>query len=83
MPPKPKVLLKKPGAGPAAETYAEVWLDAKGVVRASVPELQKVWESQGIVGVGSHGRLYPKDGQKFLDELPVMYKSAYLWAEPA
>jgi hypothetical protein len=52
-------------------------------VQSTLPEMFRSWESEGIVGRGSQGRLYPKDGQKFLDELPFMYKSAYLWAEPA
>jgi len=78
-----RVILCKPGADDKPSTVAEVWLDAGGKVKASAPDFLKDWEKEGIVGRGDHGRLYPKDGQKFLDELPYMYKSAYLWAEPA
>jgi hypothetical protein len=78
-----KVLLCKPGSDDRPQTYGEVWLDALGKVQSTLPEMFRNWEAEGIVGRGSHGRLYPKDGQKFLDELPFMYKSAYLWAEPA
>lgn len=44
--------------------------------------LQK-WTEKGIVGRASRGRLFPHQGQAFLDELPYMYKSAYMMAEPA
>lgn len=39
------------------------------------------WETEGIVGRGQLGRVFPRDGQRFLDELPFAYRSAYLWAE--
>lgn len=45
--------------------------------------LMDSWKEQGIVGRADQGRVYPHDGQKFLDELPFAYRSAYLWAEPA
>ncbi len=45
--------------------------------------LMDSWKEQGIVGRASQGRVYPRDGQGFLDELPYAYRSAYLWAEPA
>lgn len=77
-----RVALCKPGFGESPETVAEVWLGDDGRVASSAPDLLAGWEKDGIVGRASHGRLYPKDGQKFLDELPYMYKSAYLWAEP-
>jgi hypothetical protein len=77
-----KVLLRKPGPQDTPVLFGEVWLDKAGKVHASLPDMLKLWEAEGIVGRGDHGRLYPKDGQKFLDELPFMYKSAYLWAEP-
>ena len=44
--------------------------------------LQK-WVDKGIVGRASRGRLFPHQGQAFLDELPYMYRSAYMMAEPA
>jgi len=78
-----KVLLRKPGANDDPETVGEVWLDPSGKIATGLKDMLKSWETEGIVGRGANGRLYPKDGQKFLDELPYMYKSAYLWAEPA
>lgn len=54
-----------------------------GVVISDNADLLEKWTQEGIVGRASQGRLYPRDGQKFLDELPYHYKSPYCWAEPA
>lgn len=53
--------------------------------QAAVPSTDRFpeWESEGIVGRGQTGRVFPRDGQRFLDELPYAYRSAYLWAEVA
>jgi hypothetical protein len=77
-----RVALRRPGVGEDADTVAEVWLDEAGRVAASAAHLLEQWQREGIVGRASQGRLYPRDGQKFMDELPYMYKSPYLWAEP-
>lgn len=44
-------------------------------------DLMADWTESGIVGRMEAGRVYPKDGQRFLEELPYMYRSAYFWAE--
>ncbi len=44
---------------------------------SSFPE----WEEEGVLGRSSSGQVYPQDGQRFLDELPYAFRSAYLWAE--
>ena len=60
-----------------------VYLDKSGNVNSSDKDLLKKWSEEGIVGRAEKGRLHPKDGQQFLDELPFMYKSAYYMAVPA
>lgn len=77
-----RVVLRQPGKGDKPEVLGEVWLDAQGKVQTGLKQLLTTWEKDGIVGRGDKGRLYPRDGQRFLDELPFMYKSPYLWAEP-
>lgn len=59
-----------------------VYLDRSESIRCSDQALLAKWEEEGIVGREEKGRLYPKDGQNFLDELPFMYKSAYYMAVP-
>lgn len=47
------------------------------------PDSFPEWETEGVLGRSQSGRVFPGDGQRFLDELPYAYRSAYLWAEPA
>lgn len=54
----------------------------QGVAVCQPPRFPE-WDEQGIVGRAEAGRLFPRDGQRFLDELPYAYRSAYLWAEKA
>jgi hypothetical protein len=77
-----KVALRALGTSQKPDTVAEVWLDRTGHIKTGAGDLLKGWERDGIVGRAKNGRLYPRDGQRFLDELPYMYKSPYLWAEP-
>ena len=46
------------------------------------PDRFPEWAEEGVVGRSQSGRVFPQDGQRFLDELPYAYRSAYLWAEP-
>ena len=43
---------------------------------------QAFWTREGIVGRSQTGRVFPSDGQAFLDELPFVYKTIYLMAVP-
>ena len=43
--------------------------------------LLEKWTRLGILGKPEEGRLFPRDGQRFLEALPFMYRSAYFWAE--
>lgn len=63
-------------------TLARVWLNEQGQIVCDEKRFLDEWEHEGIVGRSSSGRLFPKDGQRFLDELPFAYKSAYCRAEP-
>lgn len=64
----------------AREIIARVWLDADGQVRCSDPALLARWVNTGIVGRADRGELFPKDGARFLEELPFMYKNIYMHA---
>ncbi len=44
-------------------------------------ELMAQWQKAGILGRPEFGRVFPQDGARFLEELPYMYRSNYLWAE--
>jgi len=66
----------------ARKVEAEVSLDAADRLICSRPELLERWAREGIVGRAQLGRLFPTDGQAFLDELPFVYKSIYLMAVP-
>ena len=57
-------------------------LNTAGTVECDNVRMQHTWEDHGIVGRASRGRLFPKDGQSFLDELPFVYKGGYVRAEP-
>jgi hypothetical protein len=70
-----------PDGAPSLVAVARLSLDGSAVT-CDRPELLEQWAQKGIVGRASHGRLFPHDGQAFLDELPYMYKSAYFFAEP-
>lgn len=61
---------------------ATVSLDGNGTVTCDNSEMMENWIAQGIVGRPEKGRLFPAQGQLFLDELPFVYRSPYLWAEP-
>jgi len=63
-------------------TIARVWVDDSGVVQIDNEQFADLWRKKGIVGRADHGRLYPKDGQAFVDELPYMYKGSHLRAQP-
>ena len=44
-------------------------------------QLMADWEKTGILGRPEYGRVFPNDGERFLEELPYMYRSVYFWAE--
>jgi hypothetical protein len=60
---------------------ALAWLDGDAV-RCSDAKLLEQWTAEGIAGRAAQGRLFPRDGRAFLEELPFMYKSPYLCAAP-
>ena len=45
-----------------------------GVVTCDRDELMDEWCREGVKGRASSPRLYPSDGQAFLDELPYAYR---------
>ncbi|MFZ9887444.1 MAG: hypothetical protein ACO3JL_08065 [Myxococcota bacterium] len=64
-------------------TWGMVTLHDDGVTVTCEPaELLTGWERDGILGRAHFGVVYPRDGRRFLDELPFMYKSPYCFAEP-
>lgn len=63
--------------------WATVLLDDDGLtVLCDSADLLSEWERMGIIGRATSGILFPRDGRRFLDELPFVYKSAYCFAEP-
>ncbi len=63
------------------ETVATIRLD-HGSVACDDSKLLSEWVADGIKGRPGQPRVFPKDGQPFLDELPYVYRYTYLWAEP-
>lgn len=63
-------------------TLAKAWLNDAGTVECDNAAFRDAWLQAGIVGRADHGRLFPEDGQAFLDELPYVYKGGYVRAEP-
>jgi len=61
---------------------ARVHLGDDGIARVDDSGYRARWQSEGIVGRAHSGRLYPDDGQAFLDELPFVYRGAHLRAVP-
>lgn len=64
----------------AEEVIATAWIGADGAVTCDDASLLAEWQEQGVVGRFGSGRLYPKDGVAFLEELPYMYRSVYMMA---
>ncbi len=62
---------------------ARVWLDAADHLLCDRPELLDRWSRDGVLGRSQQGRLFPRDGQRFLDELPFVYRTPYLSAVPS
>lgn len=63
--------------------WAMVSLDDDGrTLRCEPAELLMEWEREGVVGRAATGLLFPRDGRRFLDELPFVFKSPYCFAEP-
>jgi len=69
------------GGGPRVVARAALGTD--GAVEIDDPAYRARWSREGVVGRAFLGRLYPSDGQDFLDELPFVYRGAYLRAVPA
>lgn len=61
---------------------ARAHLGDDGAARVDDPTYRALWQNEGIVGRMHSGRLYPNDGQAFLDELPFVYRGAHLRAVP-
>ena len=53
-----------------------------GVVVVDSDQLRALFEREGVVGRAHLGRLWPKDGAAFVDELPFALRGL-TWAEPA
>ncbi len=66
----------------SVQTVATIRLD-QGKAVCDDPKLLSEWVADGVKGRPDTPRLFPKDGQRFLDELPYVYRYTYLWAEPA
>lgn len=66
----------------ASRVVAHVSIDETGNVTIDDHTLCERWTTDGIVGRAEMGRVYPADGQAFLDELPFVYRGAYLRAVP-
>jgi hypothetical protein len=64
------------------QVLCSAWLDESGTVLSDSEQAMRSWQSTGIVGRAGNGRLFPKDGQRFLDELPYSYKNAHMQAQP-
>ena len=62
-------------------TRGRVWLE-DGTARTDLAGALARWERDGVVGRSDRGRLYPRDGQAFIDELPFVYQGPYLHAVP-
>ncbi|MDG6906734.1 MAG: hypothetical protein JRN20_13215 [Nitrososphaerota archaeon] len=77
------VVLKSLSKDLTVKDSALAWLEPDtGKVDCTNQVLLRKWQEEGIFGRQISGRLYPKDGQKFLDELPFVYNGSYFWAEP-
>lgn len=75
------VLMSPKHSGADSDWVARVSI-VDGLVTCDSPEHLDDWKWKGILGRSDKGVLYPQDGQAFLDELPFVYRSPYLWAEP-
>ncbi len=78
----PSVLLLRLGLDDGPRVAARAALADDGAVIIDDDRLRQEWEAKGIVGRSEMGRVYPRDGQAFLDELPFMYRGAHLRAVP-
>lgn len=70
-----KIAIQTVDPFPTLRTIATVWLDDRGVVCSDRAALLSEWATSGILGRASQGRLYPKDGRAFLEELPYAFRS--------
>lgn len=70
-----KVTIQTVDPFPVVRTIATVWLDDRGVICADQAALLAEWTRSGILGRASQGRLFPKDGRAFLEELPYAFRS--------
>ena len=76
------VVLMSPEHGePDSNWVARVSIVDGSVTCDNADQLED-WNRNGILGRSDKGVIYPRDGQTFLDELPFVYRSVYLWAEP-
>ena len=78
---KPQVKIQGLDQNAQITTVALVGVEeTSGLALCDSSDLAQEW-SKGVVGRQQNGRLFPSDGQRFLEELPFVYRSAYLWAE--
>lgn len=68
--------------GDTERLVTRVCLASDGAAEVEDPAYLRRWQAEGIVGRAESGRLYPADGQAFLDELPFVYRGAHLRAVP-
>jgi hypothetical protein len=79
-PSKPLVRIRELNEDAEPQDVALVGLD-QGRAATDHKQLMADWEKAGIVGRPEQGRVFPQDGERFLNELPFMYRSVYFWAE--
>lgn len=78
---KPQVKIQGLDQNSQITTVALVgYEETSGLALCDSPDLSQEW-CRGIVGRQQNGRIFPSDGHRFLEELPFVYRSAYLWAE--
>jgi hypothetical protein len=65
----------------ADNTLATVWLDDDGCAMVDDEGLFERWNREGIIGRSSSGRLFPRDGLRFLVELPFAFRSPAFFAK--
>lgn len=70
-----KIAIQTVDPFPTLRTIATVWLDERGVVCSDRAALLTEWAATGILGRDSQGRLFPKDGRAFLEELLYAFRS--------
>jgi hypothetical protein len=74
---RPAVAVLGLARGGESITHGVAWLDENNMVKCTAAWLLDTWCEEGILGRHTEGRLFPKDGQRFLNELPYAYRGGY------